>query len=182
MDQTGVDIGFLLETKLTGGIYTRYSSGYSVLASSATSVQQGGIALFWRGNNSYKVEETQIWGANVISLQLKMDNVQFFFVGCYIPPSDLETLTDVERAWQACPAGARPLLVGNLNFNFRAPRTECEETIAKQVDVMDLVDMPRHFCQRMGRQLRGRWTWQMRREGRWISSQCDYFFRRETNR
>ena len=99
MDQMGVDIGFLLETKLTGGIYTRYSTEYSVLASSATSVRQGGIALFWRGNNSYKVEETQIWGANVISLQLRMDNTQFFVVGCYIPPSDLETLTDVKRAW-----------------------------------------------------------------------------------
>jgi hypothetical protein len=40
IDQMRVDIGFLLETKLTGGIYTRYSSGYSVLASSATSVRQ----------------------------------------------------------------------------------------------------------------------------------------------
>jgi hypothetical protein len=74
IDQMGVDIGFLLETQLTGGIYTCYSSGYSVLASSATSIRQGGIALFWRGNNSYKVEEMQIWGANIISLQLKMDN------------------------------------------------------------------------------------------------------------
>ncbi len=155
MDQMGVDIGFLLETKLTGGVYTCYSTGYSVLASSATSVRQGGIALFWRGNNSYEVKKTQIWGANVISLQLKMDNVQFFVVGCYIPPSDLETLTDVEQAWQACPAGARPLLVGNLNFNFCAPRTECKETIAKQVDAMELVDMSRHFCQCTWRWLQG---------------------------
>ena len=46
MDQLGVDIGFLLETKLTGGIYTRYSSGYSVLSLTATLVRQGGIALF----------------------------------------------------------------------------------------------------------------------------------------
>jgi hypothetical protein len=75
MNQLGVDIGFLLKTKLTGGIYTRYSSGYSVLALTATSVQQGGIALFWRGNNLYEVKETQIWGVNVISLQLRMDNV-----------------------------------------------------------------------------------------------------------
>jgi hypothetical protein len=28
MDQLGVDISFLLETKLTGGMYTHYSSGY----------------------------------------------------------------------------------------------------------------------------------------------------------
>jgi hypothetical protein len=76
MNQLGVDIGFLLETKLTGGIYTRYSSGYPVLALTATSVRQGGIAFFWRGNNSYyEVKEMQIWGVNVISLQLRMDNV-----------------------------------------------------------------------------------------------------------
>jgi hypothetical protein len=59
MDQLGVNIGFLLETKLTGVIYTCYSSGYSVLALTATSVWQGGIALFWRGNNLYEVEETK---------------------------------------------------------------------------------------------------------------------------
>jgi hypothetical protein len=96
MDQLGVDIGFLLETKLTGGIYTRYSSGYSVLALTATSVRQGGIALFWRGNNSYEVEEMQIWGANNISLHLMMSAAQFYVVGCYISPSDLETLTDIK--------------------------------------------------------------------------------------
>ncbi len=102
MDQLGVDIGFLLETKFTGGIYTCYSSGYSVLASAATSVPQEGIALFWRGNISYEVEEMRIRGANVISVQLRMDNVQFFVVGCNIrPPSDLETLTDIEQAWKA---------------------------------------------------------------------------------
>ena len=47
---------------------------------------------------------------------------------------------------------------------------------------MDLVDMYRHFCQCLGSRLWGRWTWQMRREGRWISSQCDYFLGRETDR
>ena len=89
----------------------------------------------------YEVEETKIWGANVISLHLMMGALQFFVVGCYIPPYDLETLTDVDKAWCVCPAGVHPILVGNLKFNFCAPRAEWEETIAKQVDAMDLVDM-----------------------------------------
>ncbi len=67
IDQLGVDIGFLVETKLMGGIYTRHSSGYDVLALTAMSSSSGGIALFWRGNISYEVKETQIWGPNVIS-------------------------------------------------------------------------------------------------------------------
>jgi len=86
------------------------------------------------------------------------------------------------KAWRECPKGAHPFLVGDLNLNLRAPRTEREETIAEQVDAMNLVDMSRHFCQRSGSGLRGRWTWQMRREGRWISSQCNYLFGRETDR
>lgn len=182
MNQLGVDIGFLMETKLTGGIYTRHSSGYDVLASTATSSSSGGIALFWRGNISYEVEETRIWGPNVISLHLMMGSIRFFVVGCYIPPNDLEALACVDKAWRECPTGAHPILVGDLNVNLRAPRTEREEMIAEQVDAMDLVDMSRHFRQRSGKRLRGRWTWRMRREGRWISSQCDYFLGRETDR
>jgi len=58
MDQSGVDIGFLLETKLAGGIYTQHLSGHNVLPSTGTSSSSGGIALFWRGNISYEVEET----------------------------------------------------------------------------------------------------------------------------
>jgi hypothetical protein len=56
MDQLGVDIRFLVETKLTGGIYTRHSWGYDVLASTTTSSSSGGIALFWKGNNSRRCE------------------------------------------------------------------------------------------------------------------------------
>jgi hypothetical protein len=80
------------------------------------------------------------------------------------------------------PKGGSSHLVGDLNFNLRVPRTKREETIAKQVDAMDLVDMSRHFCQCSGNRLRGRWTWRMRREERWISSQCNYFLGRETDR
>jgi hypothetical protein len=182
MDQLGVDIGFLLETKLMGGIYTRHLLGCNVLTSTATLSSSGGIALFWRGNNLYEVKEMQIWGPNVISLHLMMGSIQFYIVGCYIPPSNLETLACIDKAWRKCHKGAHPILVGDLNINLRAPRTAREEMIAEQVDAMDLVNMSRHFCQCSGKRLWGRWTWRMRREGRWISSQCDYFLGRETDR
>jgi exonuclease III len=182
MDQLGVDIGFLLETKLTEGIYTWHLSGYNVLAFNAMLSSSGGIALFWSGNILYEVKETWIWGPNIISMHLMMGSTHFFVVGCYIPPSNLETLTCFNKAWRKCPKGAHPILVDNLNLNLCAPHTEREETIAKQVDAMNLVDMSRHFCQCLGTRLRGRWTWWMRREGIWISSQCDYFLGRKTNR
>jgi hypothetical protein len=78
MDQLGVDIGFLLETTLTVGVYTCYSSSYSVLALIAMLVRQGGIALFWRGNNLYDMEETKIWGANVIVFAFNDGRHPFF--------------------------------------------------------------------------------------------------------
>ena len=110
-----------------------------------------------------------------------MGAIRFYIVGCYIPPSDLETLTYIYKAWNACPTDAHPILAGDLNINLRVPCTEQEEMIAEQMDSMLLVNMSRHFCQRSGKRLRGRWTWRMRREGRWISFQCNYFLGRETN-
>jgi hypothetical protein len=57
MEAMEVDIGVFLESKVTSGIYTQSLSGYSVVASDAPSAHQGGIALFWRPNKSYKVED-----------------------------------------------------------------------------------------------------------------------------
>jgi hypothetical protein len=63
MDQLGVDVGFLLETKLMlmGEIYTWHLLGYN-LALTTTSSSSEGIALFWRGNILYEVKETQFGG------------------------------------------------------------------------------------------------------------------------
>ncbi len=79
-------------------------------------------------------------------------------MGCYIPPSDLEKLACVDNAWHKCLKGAHPILVGDVNFNLCAPCMEREETVAEQVDAMDLVNMSRHFCQRSGNRLLGRQT------------------------
>jgi hypothetical protein len=68
MDQLGVDIWFLVEAKLTDDIYTQFLSGYKVAASTTPLARQGGIALFWRSNNLYKIKETKVWGPNVISM------------------------------------------------------------------------------------------------------------------
>jgi hypothetical protein len=82
----------------------------------------------------------------LFSLHLMFGNLRFYVIGCYIPPSNLKTLTDIDKAWRVCPTSAHPILVSNLKLNLCAPRTEHEETIAKQVDAMEFVDMFRHFC------------------------------------
>ena len=182
MKLMGVDCGVFLETKLTDDVYTRWSSGYNVLSTRAPSKWQGGISLFWRASETYEIEEVEMRGPNVLSFQLVSGATRWYIVGCYIPPNDLTTLTHVEQAWQACPRGCLPILLGDLNVNLAAPRDERDETIAEQVDAMALSDMSAHFRQRSGKRSSGRWTWRMRRGRRWISSQCDYVLARETDR
>ena len=183
MESLGVDIGILQETKLTKGIYTRRFGNYSVIATDANSVSQGGVALFWRESDDFEVEEVIKHGPNVISFHLVTGADRFYIVGCYIPPSDTDALEEVAKAWQQCPKDCLPMLVGDLNVDLDTiPMDERGMAIAEQVDAMDLTCMTRQFGQRRRRRVRGRWTWRMRRGGRWISSHPDYFLGRRHNR
>ncbi len=178
-----VDFGILMETKIMGGIYTQFSSDYSVFASNAISIQQGGFALFWRSNKLYEIKETRVRGPNVITFVVVLGGNRYYAVGCYIPPNNLTTLTHVEAAWNKCPKGHIPILLGNLNIKLASPRNERNELIAEQVgDVMVLIDVSRQFKQCHQVRAWGRWTWRMRRGGRWVSSQCDFFLGRENDR
>ncbi len=178
-----VDFGILMETKITGGIYIQFLSNYSVFASDAISVRQGGIALFWRSNKLYEIEETRVWGPNVITFVVVSGGNHFYAVGCYIPPNNLRMLTYVKATWNKCPMGHISILLGDLNIKLASPRNERNEHIAEQVgDVMGLVDVSRQFKQCHQVRAQGRWTWQMRQGGRWVSSQCDYFLGREIDR
>jgi hypothetical protein len=119
-----------------------------VIASNTPSVHQGGIALFWQPNKLYVVEDWRILGPNVLTFVLVTGSYQFFAVGCYIPPNNLSTLTTIKQAWNECPRGHIPLLLGNLNVNLCSPRDERDEQIAKVVeDMMGLTDLSPHFRQ-----------------------------------
>jgi hypothetical protein len=121
MEGMGVDLGILLETKVTDGIYTQKLSGYLVAALNAPSAHRGGIALFLRPNKSYVVKDWQIWGPNMLTFVLVMGSTRFFAVGCYIPPNNLSTLAMIEQAWNECPCGHTPILLGDLNINLCSP-------------------------------------------------------------
>jgi hypothetical protein len=178
----GVNLGVFLETKLTGGIYTQNSSGYSVVTSDAPSAHQGEIALFWRANKTYEVKDWRIRGPNVLSFVIITGSQRFYAVGCYIQPTNLSTLPQVEQALNECPQGHTPLLIGDLNVNLCAPRDERDEQIAEVVkDVCGLTNLSKHFCQQSRGHTRGRWTWRVRRGRKWVTSQCDYFLGRATD-
>ena len=70
MSQANMDLGILQEKKLTDGIYTRGSSGYSVIATDAPSRHRGGVALFYRSEPHFVVEAVEKFGPNVLGCQL----------------------------------------------------------------------------------------------------------------
>ena len=70
MYQANMDLGILQETKLTDGIYTRGSAGYSVIATDAPSQHRGGVALFYRYKPHFVVDAVEKFGPNVLGFQL----------------------------------------------------------------------------------------------------------------
>ena len=93
MDRMNVDLGILTETKHTGGVNTRESSGYRVLATDAASPHQGGVALFWRDWQGWSVESERCHGANVISFELITGDRRYLVIGAYISPSETDGRT-----------------------------------------------------------------------------------------
>jgi hypothetical protein len=174
MEAMDVNLGILMETKVTGGIYTQNLSGYSVITSDAPSAHQGGIAIFWQANKTYKVKDWRICGPNVLSFVIVMGSQRFYAVGCYIPPANLNTLPQVDQALNECPKRHTLLLLGDLNINLHAPRNKRDEWVAKVVeDIVGLTNLSKHFRQQSCDHTQGRWTWRMRRGRRWVTSQCD---------
>jgi hypothetical protein len=53
---------------------------------------------------------------------------------------------DLWVAWEACPAGYTPLVLGDLNIDFRDPRNEQEELIVDLLDGINIVDTSRRFA------------------------------------
>jgi hypothetical protein len=124
--QMGVGLAIFMETKVTDDHHPRLASGYKILASKAASHNQGGIALLWKENcGDYEVELVCIATLNLLTFQLVTGNDQFYcMVGVYIPPTDTMGVEDLWDAWEACPAGCTPLVLGDLNINLSDPQNK----------------------------------------------------------
>ena len=56
MSQANMDLRIFQETKLTDGIYTRRSAGYSVVATDTPSQHRGGVTIFHQPAPRFEVE------------------------------------------------------------------------------------------------------------------------------
>ena len=70
MSQVNMDLGILQETKITNGVYTRGSAGYSAVASDAPSWHRGGVAVFYQTSPHFVVESVQKFGPKIVGFQL----------------------------------------------------------------------------------------------------------------
>jgi hypothetical protein len=68
-------------------------------------------------------------------------------MGAYIPPTDMTGMDDLRAAWTKCQANCKPLLPGDLNTYFKAPRIKQEEIIADLLEEMTSVDRLQKFVQ-----------------------------------
>jgi hypothetical protein len=120
---------------------------------------------------------------NLLTFQLVTGNKQFYCMGVYIPPTDTMGVEDLWAAWEACPACCTPLVLGDLNINFRDPQNKWEELIINLLDNINIVDVSRRFIPQQPRKqsTRAQWTWRHKREGRMHHSQPDYILAREGN-
>jgi hypothetical protein len=122
------------------------ASGYKILALKAASHNQGGIALLWKENcGDYEVELARIVTPNLLTLQLITGDKQFHCIGVYIPPTDTMGVEDLWAAWEACPAGCTPLVLGDMNINFSDPWNKWEELIVNLLNNINVVDALRRF-------------------------------------
>ena len=156
--------------------------GYKILASKATSHNQGGIALLWKENHQgFEVESAKILTPNLLTFLLVTGDERFYCMGVYIPPTDTMGVEALRAAWEACPEGCMPLILGDLNVNFGEPRDEQDEVIRDLIDDVDLVDASRRYtpCRPCRQSTRAQWTWRQKREGKMHYSQPDYIMVRD---
>ena len=100
--QMGIGCAVLTETKLTDDRYPKFVQGYHVIASRATSPQQGGVALLWRESEElgFLVEAATVISPYVLTFQLVTGGVRFYVMGAYIPPADTTGVDDLRAARQ----------------------------------------------------------------------------------
>jgi len=181
MKDMNMDFGILTETKLTTDFYAREADGYTVTATTADSIHQGGVALFHRESEFFVMEGTKAFGPNVIRATLVAGDKKWTVIGAYIPSSETDgsTLALLAKAWRTAPTSHEVILLGDLNVDlymetFRADQERQWNTI-DVVGKMGLTDL--FYCFRQKKRSRGEhneWTWSAVRNAVKLKSRLDY--------
>ena len=82
---------------------------------------------------------------NILTFQLVTGDKLFYVVGSYIPPNCTRGVEDLRRAGEACPAGCKLHVMGDLNVNVGFPQDKWEEVIVDLLDENNRVNMSQGF-------------------------------------
>ena len=115
MSQANMDLGVFQETNLTKISYMFESSGYKVMAMEELSAHNGGVAVFYRAEDSFSAEALQNYRANVVRFQLASDDRRWYIMGCYLALDNASTIEDVITA-----IGKRPRASGDWRFQHQS--------------------------------------------------------------
>jgi len=120
MQDLNTDIAILTETKLCLGRHAKQGHGYSILATSATSPNQGGVALVWRTKPAHwTLDGMCVLSANLVSAVLVSREQQWLLLGTYLSPN-LEP--DAELNALEMEASRHPhtpvIIMGDLNTDL----------------------------------------------------------------
>lgn len=168
----GVDIAVLTEAKLNG-FHTSSAYGYNIVATKCKNQHQGGVALLYRANETWHIEDAITFGQNVVKAILVHDNKRTVIVGVYIPPSevDLTTIKYLDEAVMNVDT-ERLLILGDLNVNLEAPKDDRTTEIVDAIGTYGLQNLSRKFKARRKKPFT--WTWRKYRDGEKIQAVCDY--------
>jgi len=140
------------------------------------------VALVWKDNDpTFEVESVLFNnGRNIVTFQLTTGDDRYYVIEIYVPPDCSEGVHDLRGAWNACPQGCKPIVLGDFNINFGYPRDEREEIIVDLLDEINLIDSSRRFLLQTPRRAstRARWTWSQKRRGTRYYTQPDYIMAR----
>ena len=89
VSKANMDLGIFQETKITNGVYTCRSSGYSVVETDLLSPHHSGVAVFYRPSPRFTVEDVQQFGNNFVGFQLETGERRWYIFGCYLVPNDI---------------------------------------------------------------------------------------------
>ena len=155
-----VDIVILTETK-TVGFCPSKAFGYTIVATKAKSMSQGGVALAFREapNRNWHIEDAKAVDANIVCATLVHgDNSKINLVGVYIPPSEVDMrTTKVLEAHMGKVDEEKTILMGDMNVSLREPKDARQEAIVDELRAMDLRDVATRFKPR--RKAVHWWTW-----------------------
>lgn len=131
-DELGIDIVFLTETHLNDDKYTRFSHGYEVFASKATSDRVGGVAFAIRRKRgvTWEAEDLKICSANVMACTLVSGAERIRLIGVYIPHLEMSNTAEpktLDCFSQEVLASTIPVIaLGDFNANLE------ESAVAQQ--------------------------------------------------